>query len=243
MAREPGPARTRHLSRRRVRNQAGPWSSIRPRRAARERVCWRRDPLDSSHRPTPRSVRARLRLPLCRSAPVFLLRSPWCWWDARWRPLRRDPRPAPPNRRAGAATGPEHEVPSAASVAPALARYRVDVTANPRNAELELDGNSVGTGRFDKMLIVDGAEHTLTVTAFGFAPAKLKFRDRPPPEEVSLEPAAPAQAVKPPLRAIRSAKVSEREHMHEGVRRANGSPSVPAAPAPSRAANNAAIIE
>ena len=96
-------------------------------------------------------------------------------------------------------------VPSAASVAPAPAQYRVDVTANPRNAELELDGNPIGTGRITRMLAVDGAEHTLTVTAFGFAPAKLKFRDRPPPEEVSLEPAAAAQSARPPGRAIRSA--------------------------------------
>ena len=80
----------------------------------------------------------------------------------------------------GSPSGQSSEGPSAASLAPAPARYRVDVTANPRSAEFELDGKPVGKGQISETLVADGAEHTLTVTAFGFVPTKLRFRDKAP---------------------------------------------------------------
>ena len=104
------------------------------------------------------------------------------------------------------------------AAAKAPPEYRVAVTAHPRQAHFDLDGNSLGTGRIDEELAADGAAHILTVTAPGFVPARLTFRDHPPAEEVTLEPAPTA----PPPKAdeastttsAHSPRSTARQHGH-----------------------------
>ena len=139
---------------------------------------------------------------------------------------------------------------TAASRAPAPARYHVSVTARPRGAQFDLDGKNVGTGTLDEDLAADGTEHALIVTATGFVPARLTFRDRPPPEQVTLEAvaAAPAKAVEPTAVTVepaRSPHASAHAHAHGSEHVAKPHPAATAAwPAgPKRTENNAAIID
>jgi serine/threonine-protein kinase len=129
--------------------------------------------------------------------------------------------------------------------------YRVRVTTNPDSARFELDGRQAGSGRLDRELPVDGTEHTLTVTAPGWLPAELTFRDRPPPERVTLTPVAtsppPVTVEKPASPAQRPVRSSERprdrpDKTPADADRASEPPKTP--PAPSvRGANNSAILE
>jgi tRNA A-37 threonylcarbamoyl transferase component Bud32 len=66
------------------------------------------------------------------------------------------------------------------------ARYRANGSATPEEAELVLDGVKVGRGDLAREFAVNGVEHTLIVSAPGFEPTTVKFRDQPPPEEVKL---------------------------------------------------------
>jgi hypothetical protein len=65
------------------------------------------------------------------------------------------------------------------------------MTAVPDSARIELDGKAVGVGRAEEELPADGTEHTLRIWAPGFRTASMSFRDHPPPDRVTLEPAAP----------------------------------------------------
>jgi eukaryotic-like serine/threonine-protein kinase len=162
------------------------------------------------------------------------------------------PRKPPPRSIAVAAR-------SAESMPPA--RYRVAVQASPASARFDLDGRSVATGHLVEELAADGTEHTLVVAAPGFAPAKLVFRDRPPPEKVTLEPTAPPPTAAPPAARSRDgvpladgghpviapARVREPVGGHRRRRPPGASPSTVAPPpsdaVPARSANSAAIIE
>jgi len=153
----------------------------------------------------------------------------------------KDEHRAPPAEGTGTAT-------SAASRAPA--RYHVTVSARPREAQFDLDGKSMGTGTLDQELAADGTEHALIVTAAGFVPARLTFRDSPPPERVTLEPVAapPVKAVEATAGAAepaRSAHAGAHAHPHGGEHAAKTHPAVTAGkPAgPARTENNAAIID
>jgi len=130
----------------------------------------------------------------------------------------------------------------ASAPAPAPARYRVAVAAVPATAHLELDGRTVKVGRIDEELAVDGVEHALTVTAPGFTAATLKFRDRPPTDQVTLQPVAavekPAPAAAPEVTEARPARPNSRPHDRKKHAVSPG-----ASPASTRGANNAAIIE
>jgi len=122
------------------------------------------------------------------------------------------------------------------------------VTAHPREAHFDLDGKPLGTGRIDEELPADGDAHTLTVTASGFVPARLTFRDRPPPEEVTLEPvmAPPATAVEATAVPVRSPHPGAHAHAHGGDHAANPHPDATTAAKPAgprRTENNAAIID
>jgi serine/threonine-protein kinase len=150
--------------------------------------------------------------------------------------------------------------------APILPRpYRVQVTASPKTARLVLDGREIGTGRIDEEIATDGTLHTLTVTADGYVPARFRFRDEPPPEQVTLEPVPAAPAAAAPAADASRTRTTTRSHERSrsrgggsgsGTARASTSTSTPqtagssaAAPpssgsgAPARGANNAAIIE
>jgi serine/threonine protein kinase len=137
---------------------------------------------------------------------------------------------------------------STASRAPA--RYHVTVSARPREAQFDLDGKSVGTGTLDQDLAADGTEHALIVTAAGFVPARLTFRDSPPPERVTLEPVAvvpvkPVEATAGTAVPAPSAHASAHAHPHGGEHAAKTHPAATAAKpdGPRRTENNAAIID
>jgi serine/threonine-protein kinase len=128
----------------------------------------------------------------------------------------------------------------ASAPAPAPAWYRVKVAAVPATAHLELDGRTVKVGRIDEELAVDGVEHALTVTAPGFTAATLKFRDRPPTDQVTLQPVAAVEkpAAAPEVTEARPARPKSRPHDRKKHAVSPG-----ASPASTRGANNAAIIE
>jgi hypothetical protein len=73
-------------------------------------------------------------------------------------------------------------------IGPQLARYRAAVTAVPSSASFLLDGTTAGLGQLTRDFAIDGAEHTLIVSAPGFETATLRFRDQPPPSGVTLKP-------------------------------------------------------
>jgi len=98
---------------------------------------------------------------------------------------------------------------------PKPARYRVRVAAEPRAAAFDLDGTNLGTGRIDQELPLDGSEHTLTVSAVGYRPARLSFRDRPPAEDVTLDPLpGPPTAVEAPTSPERATRSAPSHHAH-----------------------------
>jgi serine/threonine-protein kinase len=89
--------------------------------------------------------------------------------------------------------------------------FKVSVNASPDTAKIELDGSAVGTGSFERELPRDGKRHTMTVSADGFVPQTLVFRDEPPPSSVALaavpkpatEPSAPTLADRPAPASVR----------------------------------------
>jgi serine/threonine-protein kinase len=131
---------------------------------------------------------------------------------------------------------------------PEPARYHVAVTARPRDARFELDGSDVGAGSFTRDLATDGTQHTLTVTSDGFVPARVMFRDRPPPGEVRLQP-VPAPVEQPVRAAAPARHPGHRAHASDQPAespRAVSPVEPPRAPKPSgpiRTENNAAIID
>ena len=143
-------------------------------------------------------------------------------------------------------TAPEGAAATAAGATKAPARFRVTVTAHPREARFELDGTPLGAGRIDEQLSADGVEHTLTVSASGFAPARLTFRDHPPAEEVTLEPAPPATPKAAEIEQVstRPGRSASRAHEQRGDHQKPHAPATAARPAgPIRTENNAAIID
>jgi serine/threonine-protein kinase len=114
-------------------------------------------------------------------------------------------------------------------------RYRVAVTARPEAARFELDGKAAGSGRLVDDFPVDGTEHTLTVSAPGFVPAKLTFRDAPPPPVVDLDPLAAATPT--PAHETHPAKPGHNHpHPHEPATH-------PQPKTPGPGGNNAAILD
>jgi hypothetical protein len=120
----------------------------------------------------------------------------------------------------GAAVPNGPAVPTATAVptAPARkppARYRLDVTVSLGSAHLDLDGQTVGTGSIDRELARDGAEHTLVIAAPGFQPARFTFRDRPPPQDVTLEPIAAGARKADPSPVATTGRPKSSPHEHE----------------------------
>jgi len=145
-----------------------------------------------------------------------------------------------PEERLPAAPESARATPAAAANAPA--RYRVAVTAHPSEAHFDLDGSPLGTGRIDEELAADGAAHILTVTAPGFVPARLTFRDRAPVDDVTLEPIPTAPKPAEPSASSRSSRATR--HAHASEHRPPHAPAAIAKPGgPTRTENNAAIID
>jgi hypothetical protein len=62
----------------------------------------------------------------------------------------------------------------------------VQLAAEPADATLVLDGETVGKGTYSAHLPADGTAHTLRVSAPGFEPRVLQFTDQPPPRSIAL---------------------------------------------------------
>jgi serine/threonine-protein kinase len=156
--------------------------------------------------------------------------------------------PRPPEARPP--TENVQETSAAAGPTKPLARYRVTVAATPRAAAFELDGTRMGTGRIDEELSLDGSEHTLVVSAAGFAPARITFRDRAPAEDVTLDPLpSPPKAVETPTGTDRPSRSAPSHHAHavtaheKPATTAPPAPAKPTTPSVRRTENGAAIID
>jgi hypothetical protein len=119
--------------------------------------------------------------------------------------------------------------------------FDVDVKAAPGNASIVIDGSTVATGQFIRRYRIDGVEHELRVSAPGWAPATVKFRDASPPNVVRLEPAPAelqASAVAAPARtpAQSSAQPSAAKYPRAVARRAA------AAAAPSASQHQSSVV-
>jgi serine/threonine-protein kinase len=132
------------------------------------------------------------------------------------------------------------------------ARYRVAVAAQPRAAAFDLDGTRLGTGRIDEELPLDGTEHTLVVSATGFVPARISFRDRAPSSDVTLERLpAPPQNDEAATGSDHAAHAAPGHHASHAAavhhdKPAAAAPAAPAAVKPAgvrRTENGAAIID
>jgi serine/threonine protein kinase len=67
------------------------------------------------------------------------------------------------------------------------ATYVVEIHAEPASAAIELDGAPVARGSFARALPMDGNNHVLVISADGYKPRVITFRDAPPAKEVALE--------------------------------------------------------
>jgi serine/threonine protein kinase len=139
--------------------------------------------------------------------------------------------------------GPSGPQPSAA--APDLSgSFEVEVATQPAEAIVALDGKMVAIGRYFARLRRDGVEHELRVTADGWNPVSVRFRDEAPPKQIHLERAAPpppvasapaaTTAVKPVAKPVRPVA-------SPGPAPAAGA--TPAAPAPPAAPARAQIAK
>ena len=138
-------------------------------------------------------------------------------------------------KRAPAAPAAARPAP-AAPVAPAPRRYAAAVVVEPPTARIELDGAVTGQGRFERTFPVDGADHTLVISAEGFETRTLSFRDAPPPARITLVARAPE--VQPKQPAAKPASRARRE-------RATRKESAPAGtrPAPAQSPDDAPIVD
>lgn len=75
---------------------------------------------------------------------------------------------------------------SAPTEIPAATTFRASVKVIPETAEIEFDGETVGTGSFARTLPVDHQRHTLRFRAEGYRDERVRFVDSPPPEVVKL---------------------------------------------------------
>jgi eukaryotic-like serine/threonine-protein kinase len=98
----------------------------------------------------------------------------------------------------------------AAPVAPPPPRsYAAAVIVEPPTARIELDGAVAGQGRFERTFPLDGADHTLVISAEGFDTRSVSFRDAPPPARITLVARPREVPPKPP--AARPASRTRRE--------------------------------
>jgi serine/threonine protein kinase len=86
----------------------------------------------------------------------------------------------------------------------AKATYRVAIEIEPDSAAIELDGTVVGHGSFDQELTADGTSHVLVISAEGYKPRIVTFRDRPPERSIQLEALVAGRDETPDERHTRS---------------------------------------
>jgi len=103
--------------------------------------------------------------------------------------------PSPPGTSVSAAGAVPAVAPAPAAAAPRPAPalptprlLQVSIAAEPDTAEITLDDEVVGRGKFTRDLPVDGKSHTLRVSAPGFEPWTFGFSEDAPPAKVALAP-------------------------------------------------------
>jgi hypothetical protein len=118
---------------------------------------------------------------------------------AAWRVAasRNDP---PPDASLGNAARATEHAPKSLSM-PVLRSYNVAISVLPATAAISLDGTREGTGTFSRVLPVDGIGHHLVITADGYVPREIVFRDAPPDATVQLGPlpSVEPRVVSPPI--------------------------------------------
>jgi serine/threonine protein kinase len=81
---------------------------------------------------------------------------------------------------------PQPEQPAVEEPAPP-AKYMVELEVAPAGATIELDGAVVGRGVFKQEFSADGSNHVIVISAEGYRPRILTFRDEPPEQRVALQ--------------------------------------------------------
>jgi serine/threonine protein kinase len=100
-------------------------------------------------------------------------------------PRTIDPRPP--------STQPAQE---SSAAAPTLAMpFSVAISVDPPNAMIEVDGRAVGVGAFAGNFLADHRTHTIRVSAAGYEPQTIEFRDGPPPPRVQLARSAQRSSI------------------------------------------------
>lgn len=94
--------------------------------------------------------------------------------------------------------------------APRATTQRITVTVSPAEAELLLDGESVGEGRLEQEMVLDGSEHVLVVSAEGHESQRIVFSSSPPPEEIVLAPSPTPEPVEAPTEPERTTRRTRR---------------------------------
>jgi hypothetical protein len=94
--------------------------------------------------------------------------------------------------------------PAAASGAPVTAAapeegFAVRIDAKPEDAEIRLDGQLVATKALATRVAHDGRLHEIVVSARGYVPELVTFRDRALTEQIALERLPPTAAEPPPV--------------------------------------------
>jgi len=128
--------------------------------------------------------------------------------------------------------------PPAAPVPPAPRSYAAAVVVEPATARIELDGAAAGQGRFERTFPVDGAQHTLVISADGFETHTVSFRDAPPPARITLVARAPLVQPKQP-----AARPTPRARRERAPRKESAPAGTRAAPAPKEKPDDAPIVD
>jgi hypothetical protein len=92
--------------------------------------------------------------------------------------------------------------------------YQVDVTVEPASALVQIDSRSLGQGHVQQALARDGTSHSLLVSADGYEPQSLAFRDEPPPSHVVLTRSpstSAANSVQVPVAATQKNDLARRD--------------------------------
>jgi eukaryotic-like serine/threonine-protein kinase len=128
--------------------------------------------------------------------------------------------------RSAAASARTAPVDPAPVAQPVLARFTVQITAEPPTASFTLDGEPSGRGTLMRELAKDGTPHTLEISADGFETRRITFTDAAPVErEVTLV----ARSEQPPARTVAEVKTGPASEPR--VRRPASAARKPAAPA------------
>ena len=151
-----------------------------------------------------------------------------------FRLLRSDDDGGKRAREAPAAASPA----PAAPVPPAPRSYAASVVVEPPTARIELDGAVAGQGRFERTFPVDGADHTLVISAEGFEPRTVSFRDAPPPPRITLVARPPEVQPKPA-----TAKPAPRARRERATRKESAPAPAGSRAAPSQNPDDAPIVD